>query len=323
MHGLRLLIRAFCLALLLGTDVAGATEYPEKPIHLIVPFAAGGPTDAMARIVAQKLKERLAQPIVVENRVGASGTVGMLYVARSAPDGYTLLWANTNLATNPSMFKSATYDPVKDFAPIAMVGRMPFMLVVHPSFPAKTVKEFVDYINARPGQLDYASAGNGTMAQIAMELIKSTGGLKINHIPFQGSAPAITAVLGGHVPIYVDTVSALKDHAKAERMRPLAVLSAKRLAVMPNLPTLAENGFPGFDVIAFAGVLAPAGTEPSVVSRLNAEIKVVMNMPEVRERIAGLGIEPLASSPAEFRQFLQGEVPRVAKILKESGATID
>ncbi|MDB5862020.1 MAG: hypothetical protein JWQ76_5709 [Ramlibacter sp.] len=323
MHPFRKLIRICCLVLLAGATLAAAAEYPDKPIKLVVPFAAGGPTDVMARIVAQKLGERLAQPVTVDNRVGASGTVGMMHVVRSPADGYTLLWANTNLATNPALFKSATYDPVKDFAPIAMVGKLPFMLVVHPDFPARTVREFVEYVRARPGQVSYASAGNGTMAQISMELIKSISGLKITHVPFQGSAPAINAVLGGHVPVYIDTVSALKDYAGTQRMRPLAVLSAKRLAAVPNIPTLAESGFPGFEIVAFAGVLAPAGTPPAVVARLSAEIKAIMEMPEVRERISALGTEPLASTPAEFTQFLQAEVPRVAGILRESGATID
>ena len=308
-------------AFLLAASIAQA-QYPNKPIRVIVPWPAGGPSDTLARVVTSKTGELLGQTMVIDNRVGASGVIGTEFVAKAAPDGYTLFWPIANHTTNHLMFK-VNYDPIKDFAPVGQVARSSYMLLVHPDLPVKTVKELVDYVRARPGKLPYASAGNGTLQHLGMELFKREAGLDLIHVPYKGSAPAITDILGGQIQITFESTTAVMGHVRSGKLRPIAVSTLKRITPLPDLPTLAESGYPGFEVVGFAGVLAPAGTPPEVVATLNAAFNKALMAPEVREKMGSMGVEPAGSSAEQFRAFLQGEIPKYAKILKESGAKVD
>jgi len=299
-----------------------AVAWPDKPIRVVVPWPAGGPSDNLARIVTGRLGEQLGQTIVVDNRVGASGVIGAEYVAKAAPDGYTLLWVISNHTTNHLLFK-VNYDPVRDFAPVSMVARTSYMLVVNGTFPAATLKEFVDYAKARPGKISYASAGNGTLQHLGMETFKGAAGLDMVHIPYKGSAPAIADLLGGQVPVTFEATSAIASAVRSGRVRPLGVASQKRLALFPDLPTIAESGYPGFEITGFTGAVAPAGTPANVVARLNAEINKAIATPETRDKMVTLGVEPTGSTAAEFTAYIQSQIPRFAKILKDSGAKVD
>jgi tripartite-type tricarboxylate transporter receptor subunit TctC len=301
---------------------ATAMAWPDKPIRMVVPWPAGGPSDNLARIVTGKLGEQLGRTIVVDNRVGASGVIGAEFVAKAPPDGYTLLWVISNHTTNHLMFK-VNYDPIKDFAPVSMVAKTSYMLVVNGSFPAATLKEFVDYAKARPGKISYASAGNGTLQHLGMETFKGAAGLDMVHIPYKGSAPAIADLLGGQVPVTFEATSAIAATIRSGRVQPLGVASLKRLALFPDLPTIAESGYPGFEIVGFTGAVAPAGTPPEVVARLNAEINKAITSPETRDKMVTLGVEPAGTSAADFGSYIQAQIPRYAKILKASGATVD
>ncbi len=317
----RILSFAVAAAAALAASLAQA-QYPNKPIRVIVPWPAGGPSDTLARVVTSKTAELLGQTMIIDNRVGASGVIGTEFVAKSAPDAYTLFWPIANHTTNHLLFK-VSYDPIKDFAPVGQVARSSYMLLVHPDLPAKSVKDLVDYVKARPGKLPYASAGNGTLQHLGMELFRREAGLDMIHIPYKGSAPAITDLLGGQVQITFESTTAVMGHVRSGKLRPLAVSTLKRIAPLPDLPTLAESGYAGFEVVGFAGVLAPAGTASEVVATLNAAFNKALLAPEVREKMAGMGVEPAGSSAEQFRAFLQAEIPKYARILKESGAKVD
>ena len=308
-----------CLLLAAGATLAA---YPEKPIRVVVPWPAGGPSDNLARIVTGRLGEQLGQTIVVDNRVGASGVIGAEYVAKAAPDGYTLLWVISNHTTNHLMFK-VSYDPVKDFAPVSMVAKTSYMLVVNAASPATTLKAFVDSVKAQPGKVSYASAGNGTLQHLGMETFKGAAGLDMVHIPYKGSAPAIADQLGGQVPVTFEATSAIASAVRSGRVRPLGVASPKRLALFPDLPTIAESGYPGFEITGFTGAVAPAGTPADVVAKLNAEINKAISHPETREKMVTLGVEPTGSTASEFGSYIQSQIPRFAKILRDSGAKVD
>jgi tripartite-type tricarboxylate transporter receptor subunit TctC len=311
----------FFAAALCATSAFGA-PWPEKPIRMVVPWPAGGPSDNLARIVTGKVGELLGQTIIVDNRVGASGIIGAEYVAKAAPDGYTLLWVISNHTTNHLLFK-VSYDPIRDFAPVSMVARTSYMLVGSAAFQPATLKEFVEYVKARPGKVSYASAGNGTLQHLGMEMFKGTAGLDMVHIPYKGSAPAIADLLGGQVPVTFEATSAIASALRSGRVRALAVASLKRLALFPDVPTIAESGYPGFEIVGFTGAVAPAGTPADVVAKLNAEINAAIALPETREKMVTLGVEPAGSTAAEFRSYIQAQIPRYAKILKASGATVD
>ena len=316
------LARLALAGLALSASLAVAAPWPEKPVRMVVPWPAGGPSDTLARIVTGKVGELLGQTIVVDNRVGASGVVGAEFVAKAAPDGYTLLWVISNHTTNHLLFK-VSYDPVKDFAPVAMVARTSYMLVENASYPPASLREFVEYVKTQPGKVSYASAGNGTLQHLGMETFKGAAGLDMMHIPYKGSAPAIADLLGGQVPVTFEATSAIASAVRSGRVRPLGVASLKRLALFPDVPTIAESGYPGFEIVGFTGVLAPAGTPAEVVARLNAEINRAIATPETRDKMVTLGVEPSGSTPAEFRAYIQAQIPRYAKILKASGATVD
>ena len=311
--------------MLLPAAVAMATEtYPAKPIRLIVPFPPGGPADALARIVGDRIGANMGKPVVVENRPGAGGNIGMEMGAKAAPDGYTLVLAPAgNLTVNPSLYRSVPYDVARDFAPVTVLGNVPNILVVNPSVPAKTVAELVEYARAHPGQLNFSSPGNGSGAHLAGELFKSMAAVDMTHVPYNGIAPAVTAVVGGQVQLMFAGAPAVLQHVQAGKLRALGVASLARIAAAPELPTLSESGFPGFDVTSWYGIVASAGTPNDVIVRLHDEIAKALAEPDVREKLAGLGADPVGNTPAEFASMIRSETIKWSKIVKDAKITAE
>jgi tripartite-type tricarboxylate transporter receptor subunit TctC len=311
------------LALWQGATVA-QSPYPDRPIRIIVPFPPGGPADALARIVGDKLSQTLGKPFVVENKAGAGGNIGMEQGARAAADGYTLTLAPVgNLTVAPALYAKLPYDPAKDFAPITVLASVPNVLIVHPSVPAKSISELVALAKAKPGALNYASPGNGSIPHLAGELFKRMAGVDIVHIPFNGVAPASNAVLSGEVQMFFAQSSAALPQWRAGKVVALGVASAKRIAAAPDLPTVAEQGFPDFEATSWYALVAPAGTPAAVIDRLYAEIARTLREPDVRERIAGLGAEPVGNSPAEFAAMQRAEAIRWTRLAKEANIHAD
>ena len=311
---------AACAASLLQATGALAQAWPAKPIRLMVPFPPGGSTDIVARIVAQKLGERLGQSIVLENRGGAGGTLGTAMVAKAVPDGYTLGVASTSThVVAPSVYTRLDYDPVKDFAPVSLMAVSPYLLVVTPSVPAKTLQELIALAKKEPGKLNYASAGIGSTTHLAMEMLKSVSGTYMLHIPYSGNGPAGTAVVGGQVELLFGSLPSLLSNAKAGRVRALAVGTPKRSASLPDVPTVAESGYPGFDASLWLAIVAPAGTPQAILDRLQKEIASVVATPETREALDKAGAEPLTSTPAELAAMIREGVSRYAAVIKSAG----
>jgi tripartite-type tricarboxylate transporter receptor subunit TctC len=309
-----------CAAAALHAASAAAQAWPAKPIRLMVPFPPGGSTDIVARIVAQKMGERLGQSIVIENRGGAGGTIGTAQVAKAAPDGYSLTVASTSThVVAPSVYAKLDYDPVKDFAPVGLMAVSPYLLVVHPSVPAKTLQELVALAKKQPGKLNYASAGVGSTTHLSMEMLKSVSGTYMLHIPYNGNGPAGTAVVGGQVEILFGSLPALLGHAKGGRVRSLAVGTLKRSPSLPEVPTVAESGYPGFDASLWLAIMAPAGTPQAVIDRLNKELVAVVSAADTREALDKAGAEPLTGTPAELSTMIRDGVPKYAKIVKTAG----
>lgn len=305
------------------TAAHAAERYPSHPIRMIVPFPAGGATDVLARIVGQKLSERLGQNIVIDNRTGASGNVGSEIAARAAPNGYTLIMGNVSShAINASVFK-LPYDPVRDFAPVTVVAVVTNVLVVHPSFQSKSVKELIDMARAAPGRIDYASAGNGSPAHLAAELFKMMAGVDLNHVPFNGNAPATTSLLGGQVALMFNAMPAAMPHVKSGKLRALAVTSATRSRAAPQLPTIAESGLPGYEVTAWNGILAPAGTPKAIIERLYKEIVAVLREPDLAARYESLGAEPLGNTPQQFAALIATDVRKYGEVARAAKLKID
>ena len=306
------------IGLTLAATGASAQSYPSKPITIVVPFAAGSGTDSIARIIGQYLQNALNQSVVIENKVGASGVLAATYVARAAPDGYTLLMAtNSTHSANPHLFKSLAYDPVKDFAPVARAGSYVFMLVVNPDVPAKTLPELVAHAKANPGKLTYAS-GN-TTGIVAGETLKSKAGIDVLHIPYKSTPPALNDVLGGRVSMmFIDLAPGL-EHVRAGTLRPLAVTTKERSALLPDLPSLAEAGIPGYDVTSYAALFAPAGTPKEIVDRLNAEIQKIIANPDAKARIAITGFDAFSGPPETLATFVQSELVNWGKLIKDAG----
>ena len=306
----------------LHTGIAAAQTYPAKPIRLMVPFPPGGSTDIVARIVAQKLSAQLGQPVVVENRGGAGGTIGTAVVAKAAPDGYSLLVGTTSThVVAPSVYAKLEYDPVKDFAPVGLMAVTPYLLVVNPAVQAKSVKELVDLMRAQPGRLNYASAGIGSTTHLAMEMLKSASGTFALHIPYSGNGPAGAAVIAGQVEILFGSLPAVLPHAKSGRVRALAVGTLKRSPSLPEVPTVAESGYPGFDASLWLAIMAPAGTPAAVIERLNKEVVAAVSAPDTRELLDKNGAEVLTSTPAELSAMIREGVAKYAKIVKMAGVT--
>ena len=308
--------------MLLAAGAACTQDYPTKPVRMIVPFAPGGSNDIVARIISPGLGKELGQPVIVENRPGASGNIGVELAARANPDGYTILIGNNNsMAINPAMFPKFPIKPARDFIAVTEVGDIPGALVVHPSVPAKTLKEFIEYAKARPGKLNYGSAGVGSTMRIAMELFMHEAGLKIVHVAYKGGAGAATiGLLGGEVNVAMTNLASVLPHIKAGKLRLLAVVAAKRLAVQPDAPTMVESGFPDMTAGAWHGVYVPAGTPKPVVNRLFAATTKTMADPEVIKRFADAGADVIVSkSPEEFARFTKSETELYAKLIEEIG----
>jgi tripartite-type tricarboxylate transporter receptor subunit TctC len=313
------------IALALACTGALAQAYPSKAIRVVVPNPAGGYYDVIARTVGQKLTDTLGQPMVVENRVGAGGIVGTEYTAKSPPDGYTIMVGGIGPhGIVPSLYAKLPYDPVKDFAPIILVATTPNILVVHPSSPFQNVQDIVAAARRKSGALSYASNGNGTSQHLSAEMLATTMGLKLNHIPFKGSAPAITAMLGGQVDFAFAVAPDALAHVKAGKMRALAVTGAKRAAPLPDVPTMIEAGVPDYEAIAWFGYFAPAGTPREIVDQLNAEIAKAIATPDVRERLAPGGLSELpGGTPERLGEFVKAEIAKWSRVVKESGAKVD
>ena len=309
------------LLLLVFATIAPAQEYPNKPIKLITPYPPGGPTDVLARAVSQKLSERLGQPIIIDNRPGASGMIGADLVAKAAPDGYTLL-ANASIhVINPSLYKTPPYDAIKDFAPVGQIAEVPLVLVVSPALGVKTVKELIAKAKTTP--LNFASSGNGSAPHLAGEGFKIATGADMLHIPYKGSGPAITDLMGGQVNLMFDSLPSSMPYIKSGRIIAIAVTTKTRTGALPNVPTVAESGVPGFDVSTWYGIWAPAATPSAIVHRVSADLAAVVRTPEVRARLAELGAEPVGNTPEEFAAYNRTELTKWAKIVKDSGAKVD
>ena len=293
-------------------------------MHLIVPFSAGSAVDTLARIPGQKLSELWGQQVVVDNRVGANGIIGTEAAAKAPADGYTLVLANdAGLATSPALYPKLPYDPLRDFAPIALAASIPVVLVVNSSFPASSVKELVGEAKANPGKIHYASGGNGSAQHLPMEMFKLAAGIDLVHVPYKGLGPAFNDVVAGQIPVMFAGMSNVFPHLKSGRIRALAIGSAKRSAAMPELPTMQEAGVAGFDYAAWAGFLAPAGTPVSLIDKINNDLRKVLVLPEVREKLVALGFEVSPGTPQEFGAKIEREMAKVAKVVKEAGIRAD
>jgi tripartite-type tricarboxylate transporter receptor subunit TctC len=295
-----------------------AQTYPTRPVRIIVPFAPAGPTDVFARLLAQKLSETLGQHFYIENQVGAGGNIGMGNAARAAPDGYTIVIVSTSYVVNPSLYAKVPYDPLKDFAPVTLAAVSPNVLTVHPSIPANDVKELIVHIKANPGKYSFASAGLGTTPHLSGELFKLSQGLDLVHVPFNGSAPAIQSAIAGHTPIAFTVVTPVVPQVKEGKLRALAVTTPKRSPALPEVPTLAEAGLPDQEADTMQGILVPAGTPRPIIDLLNREIVNVMALPDVKDRMAALGYEPVANTPEEFAARIKAEIPKWGKVIRDA-----
>ena len=302
---------------------APASAYPVKPVKVIVPYPPGGPTDIVARVVFQQVSDSTGQQFIVENRAGAGGNIGAEAVARAPADGYTLVVATTAHAINMSLFKNLNYDVLKDFAPVTLLTQGPLVLVASPAFPVASVRELIALAKAKPNTLNFASSGNGQSTHLSGELFNTMAGIKLAHVPYKGSAPALTDVIGGQVPLMFDTMLSAMPFVRAGKLKALAVTSAQRSPAAPDLPTVAESGLPGYEVVAWNGLLAPAGTPKAVIDRLSEELAKAMSVATVREKFGVQGFGASWNTPEQFGSFLRSEVAKWAKTVKASGATLD
>ena len=323
---MKLITRGLAIACALF-GLAGAapaqTAYPDKPIKLVLAFPPGGPTDLVARELAQKLGEQMGQTVIVENKPGANGNIAAELVAKSLPDGYTVFYNTSAVALSPALYKKLGYDVLSDFLPVALTAVIPLVLAVHPSLPVTTIQEFIDYLKVNPGKFSYGSAGNGNITHLGAFLMLQAKGLSAAHIPYKGSAPALMDLVGGQTQFTTDTVNSALPFIKEKRLRALAVTSLTRTSVLPDVPTLNETVMPGFEVGAWQGLLVPAKTSPEIVKRLNAEILKALASSDVRAKLALQGAEPLGSTPTEYGAYIKSEVDRWIKVVKQSGVTLD
>ena len=318
-------IQCAALALVVGATTVQAQEYPAKTVRMIVPFAPGGATDVLARIVSQKLYERWGHIVIVDNRVGASGNIGAEYVAKSvAPDGYTLLVAGSPHAINMSLFNNLRYDLARDVAPITSIAAFPSLIAVHPSVPVKSVKDLIALARSRPGQINFGSAGNGSPNHLSMEMFKTMAKVDMTHIPYKGgSGQMVSDLLAGQVQLASMGLPPAMPYVKSGRLRVIAVTSAKRSPLLPQAPTVAETGLPGYEVNSWYGVFAPPALPKEIIAKINADIVTVLALADVKERLAGLGAEPQPMTPDDFGKFVRDDIAKWSKVVKESGAKID
>ena len=308
----------------LSAPQAHAQAYPSKTIRFVVPYPAGGPLDTVARLLGAKVGESVGQPVVVENKPGAGGNIGADIVAKSPADGYTILMgAVATHAINPSLYKSIPYDPIKDFAPVTQVASTPNVLVVNPGVPAKDVRELIAYAKANPGKLSFGSGSIGSAGHLAGELFKATAGVDMVHVPYKGAAPAMQDLIGGRIQLMFDNLASSLGQVKAGKVRALAVTTAKRSPLAPDLPTIAETGVPGFDISTWFGIFAPAGTPKPALDRLHAEFAKALAAADVRDRMTSMGAEPVGNTPDEFAAFVRSEGEKYSKVIRASGAKVD
>jgi tripartite-type tricarboxylate transporter receptor subunit TctC len=303
--------------------VAAGQGYPAKPLRLVIGFAPGGGADILARMISPKLGDTLGQPIVIDNRPGAGGNIGVEYVVKSAPDGYTLLMGTPALAIYPNLYATLAYDPLKDLLPVSLVGEVPNLLVVHPSVPADSVKQLIALARRRAGQLNYASPGKGTSLHLAAELFRTLAKIDIVHIAYKGGAPALADLMGGHVDLMFDVLPSSLPYVKAGKLKALGITSTQRSPLMPDLPTIAEGGVPGYQAITWNGILVPAGSPGAIIGRLNGAIAQTLRAPEIKERLASTGTDPVSNTPEQFATFLRAETVKWAAVIKSAGIKLD
>ncbi len=310
-------------ALLIGASSANAQNYPNRPIRVIVPFAPGGSTDIVARLLAPRLSENLGQQVVVDNRAGGATTIGMDMVAKSAPDGYTLGVATLTFALNPSLFSKLPYNTEKDFAAVSLVSIVPFVMAIHPSVPARSVKELIALAKAKPGSLNYSSSGNGSASQMATELFKYMTGTDMVHVPYTGGGPALIALLSGQVSIFFISIPGGLPHFKSGKLVGLGLTSARRDPTLPNIPTIAEAGLPGYELLEYQGIVAPAGTPSAIINRLHQEIVKSLAAPDLKERFTSSGTYVVGSTPEELANHVKKELITWSKVIKAAGIHFD
>ena len=314
-----MLVLAFCLP-----ATALAQAYPAKPVRLLLAFPPGGPTDINARVFAQKLSEQMNQQVVVDNKPGAGGNLAAAEAAKAPADGYTVFYNTSAITIAPALYSSIQYDPVRDYAPVALAATVPLVLAIHPGVPAKNLQEFLAFAKANPGKLNYASSGTGTITHLAAALFAAQMGLQMQHIPYKGSAPALVDVVGGQTQLMIDTISTVLPYARDHRLRPLAIAVTRRSAQLPEVPTLEEAAnLPGFEMSAWQGVVVPAATPKEIVARLNAEVNKALQNADLRARLAAGGSEPLGGTPEQYAAYIRSELLRWTKVVKDAGAKVD
>jgi tripartite-type tricarboxylate transporter receptor subunit TctC len=317
----KLLARALAgLALAASTGLTGAQTYPAKPVRMIVAFPPGGPTDIVARVIAQQLSMQMGQQVVVDNKPGAGGNIAAEQAARALPDGYTIFYNTSAIVIGPALYAKVNYDTLKDYAPVVLTAAIPMVLMVNPALPPKNVREFIDLAKAQPGKLNYGSSGTGTITHLASAMFSTQAGIQTQHVPYKGSAPALIDLAAGQVQFMTDTINTGLPYIKDGRMRGLAVTSLKRSAVLPDLPTFDESGLKGFDAAAWQGIVVPAGTPSEIINKLNAETNRALQNADVRAKLAAQGSDTLGSTPAEYAAYIRTEMPRWTKAVKDSGA---
>jgi len=304
-------------SLMAGTALAQA--YPVKPIRFVAAFPAGGPSDIVARAIGRRMSEVLGQSVVIENRTGAGGNIGAEAVAKAAPDGYTVLLGGSYVTIAPSLYKKPPFDPIRDFAPVSLIVSNQYVLVTHPSVPARTVRDLIKVAKAQPGKLNYASTGPGSPPRLCAELFKSMAGVDMVNITYKGATPALVDMIGGHIDVYFGGISGALPPIAGDKVRPLAVTSNKRSSQLPDIPTVAEAALPGYDITTWFGLLAPAGTPREIVNKLNGVIVAIVGDPEMKNYLIGQGVDPVTNTPEQFAAYIKGEVPKFAKIVKAAG----
>lgn len=319
MSSIKLLLILLCLA-----SNAAAQTYPARPVRMVVPFPPSGGSDVIARIFAPAYSAALGQQIIIDNRAGANGNVGTELVARAPPDGYTLLFNGSGtLAINPSLYEKLPYDALRDFAPITLAVLQPHVLVIHPSLPAKSVQELIAIARAQPGRMNFASSGNGSLAHLAGEMFRAQARIDLVHVPYKGAAPALVDVIAGQVHLVFASSPSVMSHVKVNRLRALGVTTPRRVSALPDLPTLTEAGLPGFEVMGWYGLLAPAATPAPIVAKLNADMVATLKQADVRQKLAGVGLEVETSTPQGFADFMKAEIAKYAKVVKAANIKVD
>ncbi len=316
----------FAILMLLGCvqgALAAAPDYPNKPVRVVVVYPPGGGIDILARAIGQQLSEVWGPPLIVDNRPGAGTTLGAAIAAKAAPDGYTLLMTDVSFAITPTLYAQLPYDPVKDLAPVSLLNLVTDILVVHPSLPAASIRELIAHAKANPGKILYASAGNGTLNHLAPEMLKAMAGIDMVHVPYKGAVAALTDLISGREQLYIGAMVSTVPHVKSGRLRALAITGKKRSSVLPDLPTMAESGFPDYDVSAWYGLLAPAGTPRAIVDKVNREVRKALQAPDIQQRLAADGSEAVGSTADEFRAFIKTEMTKWGKAVKSAGAKVD